>query len=65
MSAEGRRTICGRLSSLGLGLFRKQNDPKGLGFDSSAFHQKGHGLLVLAGKHGSLRSNGQALVQFQ
>lgn len=29
----------GRLSELGSGLFRKQNDSQGLGFDSSVFHQ--------------------------
>ncbi len=34
-------TLCqGRLTGLGSGLLRKQNDSKGSGFDSSAFLQK-------------------------
>ncbi len=36
---ESRNARHGRLSRLGLGLLRTQNDPKGLRFDSSAFHQ--------------------------
>ena len=37
--ADAVRGCNGRLSELGSGLFRKQIDLKGLGFDSSVFRQ--------------------------